>query len=213
MKSIINLFFDKVCVITCDSFVERHDYISKHFLLKNIEFEFFVSINNKLLIETDISNTEKSLSVSHLNCVINAKLNKYNSILICEDDVNFIENIEYEFINFIEKLPSDWNFLQIGNQFWADKWLRREYINKNLYKFKWGTGSHCIGINSNSYDILIDRFKILDMPVDFMYYDLYSKMNCYSPEHFLADALSKNNHLEYYSKKHIFNSTIFHKNI
>ncbi len=100
MKSTINLFFDKVYVITCDSFVERHNYICDHFLLKNIEFEFFVSIDHKLLSTDTISSTEKSLSLSHLNCVINAKLNGYKSIMICEDDINFVDNIEENFNNF-----------------------------------------------------------------------------------------------------------------
>ena len=172
-----------------------------------------MSINNKLLIDSIISSTEMSLALSHLHCVIDAKLNGYKSILICEDDIQFVSNFKEKFTQFIKDVPKDWNFLQIGNQIWADKWLRRKHISENLYKFEWGTGSHCIGINFDSYDILIDRFKKLDKPVDFMYYDLFSTVNCYCPEKFLADALSKNNHLDYYDKKHIFDSTIFHKNI
>jgi GR25 family glycosyltransferase involved in LPS biosynthesis len=145
--------------------------------------------------------------------VINAKLNGYKSIMICEDDINFVDNIEENFNNFVKNIPLDWNFLQIGNQIWAEKWLKRKYISENLYKFEWGTGSHCIGINSNSYDILINNFKKLDAPVDFMYYKLYSELNCYSPKNFLADALSKNDHVNHYDTKYIFDSTIFHKNI
>ena len=209
----INSFFDKVYVITCDSFFDRHVYIKEHFHKNNIKFQFYVSIDNTLLINSVISSTEMSLSLSHLHCVIDAKLNGYKSILICEDDIQFVSNVEEKFVQFIKGLPTNWNFLQIGNQFWADKWLRRKHISENLYKFEWGTGSHCIGINFDSYDILIDRFKKLDNPVDFMYYDLFSTVNCYCPEKFLADALSKNNHLDYYDEKHIFDSTIFHKNI
>ena len=209
----INSFFDKVYVITCDSFFDRHVYIKEHFHKNNIKFQFYVSIDNTLLINSVISSTEMSLSLSHLHCVIDAKLIGYKSILICEDDIQFVSNVEEKFVQFIKGLPTNWNFLQIGNQFWADKWLRRKHISENLYKFEWGTGSHCIGINFDSYDILIDRFKKLDKPVDFMYYDLFSTVNCYCPEKFLADALSKNNHLDYYDEKHIFDSTIFHKNI
>ena len=209
----INSFFDKVYVITCDSLFDRHVYIKEQFHKNNIKFQFYVSIDNTLLINSVISSTEMSLSLSHLHCVIDAKLNGYKSILICEDDIQFVSNVEEKFVQFIKGLPTNWNFLQIGNQFWADKWLRRKHISENLYKFEWGTGSHCIGINFDSYDILIDRFKKLDKPVDFMYYDLFSTVNCYCPEKFLADALSKNNHLDYYDEKHIFDSTIFHKNI
>jgi GR25 family glycosyltransferase involved in LPS biosynthesis len=213
MKSTINIFFDKIYVITCNSFFDRQSYIKDHFYKNNIEFDFFVSIDHKLLSADVISSTEKSLSLSHLNCVINAKLNGYKSIMICEDDINFVDNIEENFNDFIKNIPLDWNFLQIGNQIWAEKWLKRKYISENLYKFEWGTGSHCIGINSNSYDLLINNFKKLDVPVDFMYYKLYSELNCYSPKNSLADALSKNDHVNHYDTKYVFDSTIVHKNI
>jgi GR25 family glycosyltransferase involved in LPS biosynthesis len=212
-KSRFNVFFEKVYVITCDSFNERHEYINNHFYKNNVKFDFFVSVDPKLLSADVISSTEKSLSMSHLNCVINAKLNGYKSIMICEDDINFVNDIEENFNNFSKNIPLDWNFLQIGNQIWAEKWLRRKYIAENLYKFEWGTGSHCIGINSNSYDVLINNFKKLDAPVDFMYYKLYSELNCYCPEKFLADALSKNDHINHYDTKYIFDSTIVHKNV
>jgi GR25 family glycosyltransferase involved in LPS biosynthesis len=212
-KSFLNSFFDKIYVITCDSLHNRHVYIKDHFYKNNIQFEFFVSVNQELLSVDIISSTEKSLLLSHLNCVINAKLNNYKRILICEDDVNFVDDIQRKFNIFVKNIPVDWNFLQLGNQLWAEKWLRRKYISDNIYRFEWGTGSHCIAINFNSYDRLIHNFKKFDMPVDFMYYQLYSDLNCYCPEFFLADALSKNDHLNHHGEKYIFDSTIIHKNI
>jgi len=166
-----------------------------------------------MLSEAKITKTEKSLALGHANCIIDAKLNGYKSILICEDDVNFVENVQLDFQNFINVLPDNWNFIQLGNQFWAEKWLKRKYISENLYEFKWGTGSHCTGINSNMFSTVIDEFQLFDDPIDFMYYKLFEKYKCYCPESFLADALSKNDHLNHYDIKHIFNSTIVHKNI
>ena len=110
----INSFFDKVYVITCDSFFDRHVYIKEHFHKNNIKFQFYVSIDNTLLINSVISSTEMSLSLSHLHCVIDAKLNGYKSILICEDDIQFVSNVEEKFVQFIKGLPTNWNFLQIG---------------------------------------------------------------------------------------------------
>jgi hypothetical protein len=166
-----------------------------------------------MLSEAKITKTEKSLALGHANCIIDAKLNGYKSILICEDDVNFVENVQLDFQNFINVLPDNWNFIQLGNQFWAEKWLKRTYISENLYEFKWGTGSHCVGINSNMFSTVIDAFQLFDDPIDFMYYKLFEKYKCYCTESFLADALSKTDHLNHYDPKHIFNSTIVHKNI
>ena len=193
--------------------MERHNYIKLHFSSLNIEFEFKPSVLPDMLSEAKITKTEKSLVLGHANCIIDAKLNGYKSILICEDDVNFVENVQLDFKNFINVLPDNWNFIQLGNQFWAEKWLKRKYISENLYEFKWGTGSHCTGINSNMFSTVIDEFQLFDDPIDFMYYKLFEKYKCYCPESFLADALSKNDHLNHYDIKHIFNSTIVHKTI
>lgn len=211
--NILNSFFDKIYVITCQHLMERHNYIKLHFSSLNIEFEFKPSVLPDMLSEAKITKTEKSLVLGHANCIIDAKLNGYKSILICEDDVNFVENVQLDFQNFINVLPDNWNFIQLGNQFWAEKWLKRKYISENLYEFKWGTGSHCTGINSNMFSTVIDEFQLFDDPIDFMYYKLFEKYKCYCPESFLADALSKNDHLNHYDIKHIFNSTIVHKTI
>lgn len=206
----INKYFDRVYVITCKNFTERHNYIKNHFLSNNINFEFFNSIDKNLLIHNKLTTSELSLLLSHLNCVLNAKLNSYKKILICEDDINFNVNLENEFINFVEKLPLKWDFLQLGNQFWAEKWLKRKYISENLYKFEWGTGSHCIAINSSVYDSVIEKLSLMNAPVDFLYYYLFESHICYCPENFLADALSKSIHLKNFDKKYIFDSTITH---
>lgn len=201
-----NLFFNKIYVITCKDFHERHDYIKKHFKKNNIQFDFIISTDKNLFDQKNITNSEKSLALSHLNCVVNAKLNNYQKILICEDDVNFIENINIEFEKFLKNLPQDWDFLQLGNAFWASHWLRRKYIKENLYQFEWGSGSHCIAIKNTIFDAMIKKFEILNNPADFMYYSLFSENKCYCPENFLADQLSKNIYLKDNSGKYIFDS-------
>jgi hypothetical protein len=201
-----NIFFDKIYIITCKNFIERHDYIKNHFKKNNIQFDFIISTDKNLFDKKNITNSEKSLALSHLNCVVNAKLNNYQKILICEDDVNFIENINIEFEKFLKNLPQDWDFLQLGNAFWASHWLKRKYINENLYQFEWGSGSHCIAIKNTIFDTMIKRFEILNNPADFMYYSLFAESKCYCPENFLADQLSKNIYLKDNSGKYIFDS-------
>ena len=121
---------------------------------------------------------------------MDAQLNKLDRILICEDDVLFVEDVNKKFQDFLVGLPSDWEYLQLGNQFWATHWLRREPISPNLYRFKWGTGSHCIGVNAKVFDITIQSLETMKQPLDFLYYGLFQTRICYCPEIFLADALS-----------------------
>lgn len=209
--NILNQYFDKIFVITCHDFIERQNYIKEHFNKNNISFEFYISTDKKLFVNDSLSNSERSLINSHLNCVKTANIRGYNRILICEDDVNFIDNLEGLFKDFIDIVPNDWYYLQLGNQFWAKHWLRRRFVKQNLYKFEWGTGSHCIAINSSAYEMSIKRMEFFDTAVDTIYYDLFQKNGCYCPDQFLADALSKNDHLGYHDPKFIFISTILHK--
>jgi hypothetical protein len=210
--NILNIFFDKIYVITCLNLIERHDYIKNYFNSLNLKFEFKPSVLPEFLSDAKITKTEKSLVLGHANCIIDAKLNNYKHILICEDDVEFISNIESQFETFINILPPDWHFLQMGNYSCSNiEWLKRNKICDNLYRFKFGTGSHCIGINNTSYDQIIKSLTSCEFPSDFSYYSLYSHMNCYCPELFFADQISKSGiSIDQNLHKFIFDSTIKH---
>lgn len=206
---LLNKFFDKIYVITCDFLLERHLYIKNHFKEKNIKFEYKSAVTSRLFkSHNTLTETEISLVNAHLHCIIDAKLNKYKNILICEDDVSFIDDVHNQFFNFIKRVPKDWDFLQLGNNADGGEWLAREKIKDNLYQFKWGTGSYCIGINSKVYDICISNFSRFDNPPDFSYYKLYKNLKAFCPERFLADSIS----FRYYNNSfaHIFESTVDH---
>lgn len=209
--NILNTFYDKIFVITCYNFTERQNYIIDHFRKHNIDFEFYISTDKKLFTNDSLSNSEKSLINSHLNCVKTSYIRGYKNVLICEDDLNFIDTVNESFQSFINIVPNDWSYLQLGNQFWAKHWLRRRFVQENLYKFEWGTGSHCVSINSSIFKETIKRMEFFDTAVDRIYYDLFVKHGCYCPDQFLADALSRNDHLGYHNSKFIFDSTINHK--
>jgi hypothetical protein len=68
-------------------------------------------------------------------------------------------------------------------------------------------------IPTENLEYIIEFFLKYNNPTDFMYYNLFDKLKCYCPENFFADALSKNNHLNHYNFKYVFDSTIDHKNI
>ncbi len=187
----MNTFFNKIYVITCENFTERHSYVESHFKKFGIQYEFKSSLSTHNILErSPLTKSEASLLYGHLHCIIDSKLNKYDKILICEDDVEFVDDIHLGFEKFSSGLPNTWDFLHIGNQFWATKFLRRKFLKDNLYKFSWGTGSHCIGVNSTMYDVLIEKMNGSKVPVDFLYYGLYDKYTAYCPENFLANALS-----------------------
>lgn len=204
-------YFDKVYVVTCKKCEYRHDYIRNHFKENDIEFEFvYGKESNQFIADKVLTVTAKSLISGHIKCLENALNNNYNRILICEDDVNFVENFTEKFKIFISDVGEDWPFLLLGNQFWATRYLQREKIKDNVYKFIWGTGSHCQAINKS---VMLDTYQYIKLylrPIDYCYYDLFNRYTCYCPEEFLADALSKSEHLGNFDKKYTFPSEIIH---
>jgi GR25 family glycosyltransferase involved in LPS biosynthesis len=207
----LNDFFDKIYIITCDESSDRRNYIQSHFDHFDIRFQFVKSWKKAIFADsTRSSASNRSLTSGCIKCVWDAKINRFGRILICEDDVCLIEDYEHKFNNFINILPDDWDFMQLGNQFWATHWLVRNKIKDNLYKFLWGTGAHCIGIKNSAYDPLLESLEKFALPLDFLYYELYKTKNCYCPESFIADALSNQAHLNYHSEKYKFKSTISH---
>lgn len=209
----MNSIFEKVYVITCNSFADRQNYIKQHFASFQCNFEFRSAVQTQLIAAENLSTSETSLILAHLHCIIDAKLNGYQQILICEDDVALCDDFFEKLNSFLADVPTDWHFLQLGNQYWATHWLKRDYVKPNVYRFIWGTGSHCVAIRNVVYDDSIRVLSQFTSPVDLLYYDLFSKFNCYCPDTFLADALSKNDHLQHQDSKYLFDSTITHKNV
>lgn len=207
----INTIFDKVYVITCSNFVDRQMYITEHFKNHNIDFEFRSSINKALFTQmTCVTDSELSLLLGHLHCIIDARLNKFNQILICEDDVEFCPDFTKKVAEFVTKVPTDWEFLQLGNHYLSTHWLRRDIVDQNVYRFKWGTGSHCIAIRNIAYDATIEALNRITCAADIAYYSLFDHHKCYCPSQFFADAISKNDHLGHFDKKYRFETTILH---
>lgn len=184
----------------------------EHFQKLNLGFSFVYGLDSESFSDGPVHKTMKSLISGHMNCILDAKENRYEKILVCEDDVSFVNNVNEKFNQFISNLNNGWDFLQLGNQFWANEYLNRKKIRNNLYEFIWGTGSHCVGINEHMYDDCLKFMSNYDDSIDFIYYKLFKNHVVYCPENFLADALSKTNSKKYVGDKYIFNSEVRHNN-
>ena len=191
-------FFDKVYVITCNSSTDRQKYISEHFYDQKIPFEFMSAIDKQYLLPKEgISGSEVSLKLTYTQCIQTAKLNNYEKILICEDDVAFPKDYNKNFDSFLKLLPTDWDFLHLGSQPCAlSNWVIRNKISENLYKFVWGMGAHCVGIKNTSYDAVINNLLNTKDPLDTALFVMYEKFNAYCPEEWI-DALSEVTHLRH----------------
>lgn len=90
----------------------------------------------------------KFIGLSHKKCVQHAKDNRYNEILIMEDDVKLIPNSFDYAQECLNNLPNDWDILLGGI------YTSRSLVKENEFWNKTGYFSalHFYIINKNAYD-------------------------------------------------------------
>lgn len=126
----LNDFFDKIYCINLDRRKDRWLEVSKLFNKHNLVVERFsacdgIPENYTHPKEIDEWNRPKSysgkLNAGEIGCSLSHKAimkliskKKYKSVLILEDDVDFVKNLTSEFNKMIQHLPEDWDMLYIG---------------------------------------------------------------------------------------------------
>ena len=212
----INYIFDHIYIISLKKCNMKREMCINQLLkynIKNYEFYDAVDVINdnhyNVLYETIINQFDKTFIkynfqkgalgclLSHLNVIKLAKKNGYNSILILEDDCIFKNNFNHEYLNVINYLPNNWDFIYLGKKqtdpFVISNNLKHIYpeskqniknpikINDIFYKPNYFTyASHAWCIKNTIYDDLIKRYTMLDAPVDLMVMQLLNKYNFYA---------------------------------
>jgi len=115
--------------------------------------------------------------LSHLKIVIDAKNKNYNSILILEEDFLIKNNFNEEYLNVVDKIPTNWDFIYFGKKQGVSN---LKLVNEMVYipnDTTWAT--HAICIKHTIFDALIDTYTPLKLPVDLLLITLYDKYNFY----------------------------------
>ena len=93
--------------------------------------------------------------------------NEIETLLVFDDDVLLHRNTNRIFSRVIRELPSDWLVLQLGTlQYqWNPPWV--EWQSKTLYQTNGhAVGSHAVGLRFEAMVYLLDRIKMMEMPMD-----------------------------------------------
>ena len=176
-------YFDQVYCINLDRRKDR--WVETVTELR--KWDLFDSVNRYSAIDGStlennkypINNGELGLLETHLKLIRIAKEKKYKNILLIEDDIEFTEeilNIDFYF----EKLPSDWEMLWFGGNHNKHMGNKIDLINDQIIKCRNTYSTHCIGINENIYEDLINLLTNRLKPVDVYYSDVQNTHNCYS---------------------------------
>jgi glycosyl transferase family 25 len=94
--------------------------------------------------------------LSHLNCLTLAKENNWDHVLICEDDIQFLNPLQFtQQLNMFFKNVHDWDVILLGGN------NIKEYTVTNDYSVKvsWCQTTTGYIVKQSYYDKLIDNFS------------------------------------------------------
>jgi GR25 family glycosyltransferase involved in LPS biosynthesis len=179
----INNYFDKIFCINLDRRVDRWDETTKELKKWGI-FNYVerVSAVDGNLIENNpfpVNKGELGLIETHLKLIKEAKEKKYKNMLLIEDDIEFTEEVN-NLEKYFNQLPNNWDMLWFGGNHNKHMGNKINLISDNIIKCNNTYSTHCIGINENVYELLINLLSKKLKPVDVYYSDIQKSYDCYS---------------------------------
>lgn len=189
----LNDYFTKIYVLNLDRRPDRYQECQIEFNKIDVNVERIPAIDGKEIPDTwglD-SRTKACFAVTsvHRHLIKEAASNKYDNILIFEDDVVFADNFNEIFNERIKFLPEDWDLLYIGGNhiFHVNgfelitgdknfKVTKENYktLNYELSKSPCTYTTHALAINSRFYNRTVDKMKQFPTSpgTDNLYYQL-----------------------------------------
>lgn len=148
----INDAFDKIYCINLDKRTDRWEFAQAEFEKHGIVVERVSAIEGGAygLVETN----KKILQDAIDKC--------YNSILILEDDVEFVEDLQTRFDEAYVHVPEHWDILYFGGN---HVWGRPETVNEYVGIAQRTLASHAIGYRQDAYQKMLDRLDN-SIPID-----------------------------------------------
>lgn len=128
------------------------------------------NINSNLLVG------ELGLIETHINIIKEAIENKYETILIFEDDVMFVDEF-YKIDEYMNALPSDWDMLYLGGNHNYGRYP--DYVNDKVIKLNRTYTTHAIAIKSSLFQNILEITKNRLKQIDVYYADLHTTHNVY----------------------------------
>jgi GR25 family glycosyltransferase involved in LPS biosynthesis len=176
-------FFDKTVCINLDRRFDRwSECVAEFEKNKLVGIERFKAVDGNELqqISEVMTPSRTALVLTNIQIIEDAIQNDYESILILEDDVEFTDELK-NINEYFNMLPEDWDMLYFGGN--HNTHIRGidppKIINDKVCKLHNTFSTHCVAINKKAYQIILDRIKLCDNPLDVIYANLQKTMNVY----------------------------------
>ena len=162
MKSICS-FFDKIYCINLEERKDRWDLCLEKFKEYGItNFKRFegIKVNGNLSLK---KLGQIGCSSCFYNIIKEAHENNYNSILILEDDFNFIvskDELEEALEKAFKEMPEDWDMFYLGANVINEIYQNPiEEYSENLFKLNSAYALHSVCFSKNSFSKILNFFE------------------------------------------------------
>jgi GR25 family glycosyltransferase involved in LPS biosynthesis len=181
----IQKYFGKIFCINLDRRPDRWEHFIKQSKEFNLtEFERVSAVDGKNIdlskYPTNLTDGELGLVLTTIKIFEGCLENKYNNVLILEDDCVF----EKEILNvdkYFQNLPPNWDMIYFGgNHNIHGNYPEPVKVNDFVKKVSYTYSSHMIGFNIKMYEQILSLLKTYQFQVDIVYSMLQKENNCYT---------------------------------
>lgn len=178
----LNDYFERIYCINLAKRSERWESAKKQFLNNNITAIRYEAIDgNQYDSVNGLKPGELGCLLSHLNILKECQKNNIENVLITEDDVQFCEDFNFKFFEYIKELPK-WDILYLG----ANHALCNPYennppikITEHVYRVIHAYSTHAYAVNKSCYQYLIDHISKSTNSLDVMYSQIQKNLEVY----------------------------------
>jgi len=172
----LNEYFDKIYCINLDRRPDRWKHCADLFAREGLNVQRFTAIDkNDISGNGAITSGQLACMSSHRAIMIDAINNKYDKILILEDDVVFENGLDKFFADNVDNVPNDWKFLYLG----GNHLNGLSKINDNIYRMVSSLATHAYGLRTEIIPTILEFIREPQYPIDIYYAQLHRLLPSY----------------------------------
>lgn len=177
---ILTDYFDRTFCINLDSRPDRWEDAQKEFARHSLKVERVPGIEGakmNLDFPPEIKEGAVGCALSQFFCIKYAKQLGLHTFLLLEDDIQFDDNINELYNQYILEVPPNWDMLYLGGQHFHGMNLER--VSEHVYKCEYTLAAHSVAFSSRVFDRFIDKLIDITKPCDVHYAESHREINAY----------------------------------
>jgi GR25 family glycosyltransferase involved in LPS biosynthesis len=170
--------------IICVNLARREDKWAdciKEFKKHNIKVERFDAVDgNPIGYEGSLPDGAIGNALSQIEIIKEAKQKEYDRILILEDDIEFHDDFNNLFNEWVKEVPEDWDLLYLGgNHNFQDKVM----VSPHVRSINDTYATHAYAIRHTVYDLVLEHMSDFSIENDVALAEVQKKCKayCFSP--------------------------------